>query len=102
MHLKPSQLNYTHLEKEVLSVVFGVERFESYMYLYERKALIQTDHKPLEAVLKKNLMSAKRRLGWKECSLRTADVFSVVASLPSKNNVCKPERQNDFRDVKPL
>ena len=99
MHLEPLLLNYTQLEKEVLSVVFG---FESYMYVYERKALIQTDHKPLEAVIKKNLMSAKRRLGCKECSLRTADVFPVVTSLPSKNNVCEPERQNDFRDVKPL
>ena len=99
MHLEPLLLNYTQLEKEVLSVVFG---FESYMYVYERKALIQTDHKPLEVVIKKNLMSAKRRLGCKECSLRTADVFPVVTSLPSKNNVCEPERQNDFRDVKPL
>ena len=99
MHLEPLLLNYTQLEKEVLSVVFG---FESYMYVYDRKALIQTDHKPLEAVIKKNLMSAKRRLGCKECSLRTADVFPVVTSLPSKNNVCEPERQNDFRDVKPL
>ena len=99
MHLEPLLLNYTQLEKEVLSVVFGVE---SYMYVYERKGLIQTDHKPPEAVIKKNLMSVKRRLGCKECSLRTADVFPVVTSLPSKNNVCEPERQNDFRDVKPL
>ena len=35
-------------------------------------------------------------------SLRTADVFPVVASLPPKNNVCEPERQNDFCDVKPF
>ena len=35
-------------------------------------------------------------------SLRTADAFSVVASLPPKNSVCEPERQNDFRDVKPF
>ena len=35
-------------------------------------------------------------------SLRTADAFPVVASLPSKNCVCEPERQNDFRDVKPF
>ena len=33
-------------------------------------------------------------------SLRSADAFPVVASLPPKNSVCKPERQNDFRDVK--
>ena len=33
-------------------------------------------------------------------SLRTADAFPVVASLPRKNSVCEPERQNDFHDVK--
>ena len=32
-------------------------------------------------------------------SLRTADVFPVVVSLPPENNVCEPERQNDFRDL---
>ena len=37
-----------------------------------------------------------------ERSLRTADAFPVVASLPPKNSVCEPERQNDFRDVKPF
>ena len=31
-------------------------------------------------------------------SLRTADVFPVVASLPSKNNACEPDRQIDFRE----
>ena len=31
-----------------------------------------------------------------------ADAFPVVASLPPKNSVCEPERQNDFRDVKPF
>ena len=28
------------------------------------------------------------------------DVFSVVASLHQKSNVCEPEWQNDFRDVR--
>ena len=35
-------------------------------------------------------------------SLRSADAFPVVASLPPKNSVCEPERQSDFRDVKPF
>ena len=33
-------------------------------------------------------------------SLRTAEYFR--SSLPPKNKVCKPERQNDFRGVKPF
>ena len=36
---------------------------------------------------------------YKKVSLRSADVFPVVASLPPKNNVCEPKQQNDFRDV---
>ena len=46
----------------------------------------------------------ERKSVW-EGSLRTADVFPVVASLsslPPKNNVFEPEWQNDFRDVKPF
>ena len=35
-------------------------------------------------------------------SLRTADAFLVVASLPPKNIVSEPERQNDFLDKKPF
>ena len=34
-------------------------------------------------------------------SLQTADVFPV-ASLPPKSDICEPEQQNDFRDVKPF
>ena len=32
-------------------------------------------------------------------SLRTEDVFPVVASLPPKNDVCDPELRYDFHDV---
>ena len=35
-------------------------------------------------------------------SLRSADTFPVVASLPPKNSVCEPEQQNDFHDVEPF
>ena len=37
-----------------------------------------------------------------QATLRTADVLPVVASLSAKNNFREPERQNNFRDVKPF
>ena len=49
-----------------------------------------------------NALPAKRIKCLLCFSLRTADAFPVVASLPPKNSVCEPERQNDFRDVKPF
>ena len=42
------------------------------------------------------LRSTFFELGLELCSLRTADAFPAVASLPPKNSVCEPERQNDF------
>ena len=30
------------------------------------------------------------------------EVFPVIASLHQMSNVCEPEQQNDFRDVKPF
>ena len=52
--------------------------------------------------LKSKVLPLRRRALSQVSSLRTADVFPVVASLPPKNNVCESEQRNDFRDVKPF
>ena len=59
--LNKSQQNYAQIEKEMLAIVFGCTRFHEYIYgmpLVE----IETDHKPLEAILKKPLHQAPARL----------------------------------------
>jgi len=58
--LTPTETNYAQIEKELLAIVFGVWRFES--YFYGRKTFIDTDHKPLESIMKKSLLSAPKRL----------------------------------------
>ena len=58
--LTPTEANYAQIEKELLAIVFGMEQFET--YLYGRKVLVESDHKPLEAILKKGLLSAPKRL----------------------------------------
>ena len=47
--LSASEKNYAQVEKEALSLVFGVKRF--HQFLYGRKFTLVTDYKPLQAIL---------------------------------------------------
>lgn len=58
--LTPAEQQYAQIEKELLAVVFGMERFNQ--YTYGRKVLVESDHKPLEIIHKKPLISAPKRL----------------------------------------
>ena len=46
--------------KELLAVVYGLERFRQ--YTYGRPVLVQNDQKPLESIMKKPLSQAPKRL----------------------------------------
>ena len=52
--------NYAQVEKELLSIVHACERFDQ--YLFGREVTVETDHKPLEAIIKKPLLTAPKRL----------------------------------------
>lgn len=58
--LRPAEKNWAQIEKEALSVLYGLERFDQ--YTYGRKVVVQNDHKPLEAIPKKPLSQAPKRL----------------------------------------
>lgn len=58
--LSDSQLNWAQIEKELAAVLFGCERFSQ--YVYGKKFVVETDHKPLIYILKKPLASCPGRL----------------------------------------
>ena len=53
--LTPTEIHYAQIEKDLLSVAFGVDKFSE--FLYGRHFVVETDHKPLEST---KLSSPKR------------------------------------------
>ena len=49
--LTPTQQNYAQIKKELLAMVFSCAKFEE--YIVGRAVTIETDHKPLESIIKK-------------------------------------------------
>ena len=51
---------YAQIKKELLAVTFACERFHQYMYA--KKVLVETDHRPLISIILKPLDKAPLRL----------------------------------------
>ena len=58
--LSDTETRYAQIEKEMLAIVFSLEKF--HQYTFGRKVKVQSDHKPLESILKKPLSRAPQRL----------------------------------------
>ena len=58
--LSRAEENYAQIEKELLAVVFAMERFDH--YTYGRHVTVESDHRPLEVILKKPIVMAPKRL----------------------------------------
>ena len=56
------ETRYEQIEKEMLAIVFSVDMEKFNDYTFGRKAIIHTDHKPLESIVKKPLHRAPKRL----------------------------------------
>ena len=67
-----TETNYVQIEREMLAIVFAVERFGQ--YVYSRPVLVQADHRPLEVIYKKSLTSAPKRLQRMLLRLQTFDL----------------------------
>lgn len=55
-----TERTYAQIEKELLAIVFGAEKFNQ--YTCGRKVVVESDHKSLEVIYQKPFVAAPKRL----------------------------------------
>ena len=58
--LTPAETGYAQIEKEMLSILYSMEKLHQYTFAHHTKAY--SDHKPLQAILRKPLHKVPKRL----------------------------------------
>lgn len=58
--LTDTEISYAQIEKELLAILWGCKRF--HQYVYGRHITVESDHKPLEAIVRKPLAAAPPKL----------------------------------------
>ncbi len=69
------QRRYAQIEKELVAVVFACNRF--HQYIYGKTITVESDHKPLETILKKPLSQVPSRLQKMLMQLQAYDIHLV-------------------------
>ena len=79
--LTATESRYSNIEREMLAVLFGLEKF--HYYAYGRPVVVESDHKPLEAIVKKHLSSAPPRIARMMLRIQKYDV--QIKYVPGKD-----------------
>ncbi|PAA47069.1 hypothetical protein BOX15_Mlig004214g7 [Macrostomum lignano] len=78
--MTPAQKKYAQIEKEFLAIVFGCCRFRQ--YLWGRHVQVESDHKPLQFIMKKPLSELSARL--QRLALKIQEFDLNVTYVPRK------------------
>ena len=106
--LTDPETRYAQIEKELLANVFSVEKF--HQYTFGRPVKVQSDHKPLEAILQKPLSSAPKRLQGMMLRLQGYDISvtykkgkeMLLAVTLSRAYLNRPGEQEDTEHINML
>ena len=81
--LRKSELNWVPIEKEMQAIVFSTQTFRE--YILGKPVVVQTDHKPLETILRKPMGTAPLRL--QAMILKVSGYDLQVEYLPGKKQI---------------
>ena len=79
--LLKAETNYSTIEKECLAIVWGVRKFQP--YLFGRRVVVQSDHRPLQ-YLQQMKATNKRLMRW---ALMLQPFDLVIEAIPGAENV---------------
>lgn len=83
--LTPTEVNYAQIENEMFAILFGCKRFHH--YVYGRHLEVESDHKPLESIMKKTLAAAPARLQRMLLQLQKYDITTFqLAELSEQHS----------------
>ena len=106
--LSVSERNYSQIDKEALAIIYGIQKFHK--YLYGRKFVLITDHKPLTSILgpKKSVsaVAAARLQRWSLLlaaynydiefrSTKEHGNVDALSRLPLQDSLIKIKKQSD-------
>ena len=93
--LTETECRYANIERELLAVVYGCERFHT--YICGSNFVVETDHKTLEIISFKNLTSAPPRL--QRMLLRIQGYDMTIKYRPGRDMTIKyrPGLRHDYR-----
>ena len=82
--LTPAEEHYSNIKRELLGVVFAMERLHN--YVYGEPVRVQTDHKPLETIWKKRIATASLSPRLQRLLLRLARYKIQLEYIRGKDN----------------
>ena len=108
--MSQTEQKYAQIEKELLAIVFACEKFDQ--YLFGSDVVVESDHRPLETIFKKPILSSPKRL--KRMRLRiqnyniqveykrgtTMFLANTLSCAYLENEPEKPTPQNDICSIK--
>ena len=84
--LQDYEKRYVQIEKEILSIVFGVERFHE--YFYGRKFIFINGHEPLKSIFNRSIIS---------CRPRIQKFFLRIQKVRLRTSIFTRQRDASFR-----
>ena len=83
-----TETRYAQIEKQLLAIVFSGEKFDQ--FTFGRTVHVQSDHKPLESILKKPLHRAPKRLQSMMLRLQRYDILLSYVIMLVANSCILP------------